>query len=91
MSPSDTSWVVKPYTFLLRASSAILEESGQCREKAKRNLTSRRRRASPGKDDIAVRTIVDLPDEQIRALDAYSKKYGDFPIGDPGIRVPYQI
>src|SRR4029077_17058678 len=27
----DTSWVVKPYTFLLRASSAILEESGQCR------------------------------------------------------------
>jgi hypothetical protein len=23
-----------------------------------------------------VRTIVDLPDEQIRALDAYSKKYG---------------
>jgi hypothetical protein len=27
-------------------------------------------------DDIIVRTIVDLPDEQIRALDAYSKKYG---------------
>ena len=23
-----------------------------------------------------MRTIVDLPDEQIRALDAYSKKYG---------------
>jgi hypothetical protein len=27
-------------------------------------------------DDIAMRTIVDLPDEQIRALDAYSKKHG---------------
>jgi len=27
-------------------------------------------------DDIIVRTIIDLPDEQIRALDAYSKKYG---------------
>jgi hypothetical protein len=27
-------------------------------------------------DDIAVRTIVDLPEEQIRALDAYGKKHG---------------
>jgi len=27
-------------------------------------------------DDIAVRTIVDLPIEQIRALDAYGKKHG---------------
>src|SRR5258708_35400169 len=27
-------------------------------------------------NDIAMRTIVDLPDEQIRALDAYSKKHG---------------
>ena len=27
-------------------------------------------------DDIAVRTIVDLPVEQIRALDAYGKKHG---------------
>jgi len=27
-------------------------------------------------DDIAVRTIVDLPEEQIQALDAYSKKHG---------------
>ena len=27
-------------------------------------------------NDIVMRTIVDLPDEQIRALDAYSKKHG---------------
>jgi hypothetical protein len=27
-------------------------------------------------NDIVMRTIVDLPDEQIRALDSYSKKYG---------------
>jgi hypothetical protein len=27
-------------------------------------------------DDITMRTIVDLPDEQIRALDAYSRKHG---------------
>jgi|ERR1700736_4707667 hypothetical protein len=27
-------------------------------------------------DDIVMRTIVDLPDEQIRALDSYSKKHG---------------
>jgi metal-responsive CopG/Arc/MetJ family transcriptional regulator len=27
-------------------------------------------------NDIAMRTIVDLPDEQIRALDAYGKKHG---------------